>query len=245
MTKLTDEQTLKLRQYYHSILGQQRVFEKMDGNVDRFPVQILDQECQALQNDFPGIVPVFDTQKFFSYRVKDTSYFDVGGINAYLAMALGRLMILIEEPPSSPVIEKREFAFVNEAELRRILERDYIEIQRAFVAQCWKSVIVLCGGAIETILVDLLITHKTSATNTSKSPNKPDIRKWDLADLINVAVELKLVGAGVEKLSHSIRDYRNLVHPGNELRSQLSINPEEAKIALEVLNIMIRDLSNK
>jgi hypothetical protein len=54
---------------------------------------------------------------------------------------------------------------------------------------------------------------------------------------------MKLVTPGVEKLSHSIREYRNLIHPGNEVRNQLHFDAEEARIALEVLSIVHRDLS--
>ena len=61
--------------------------------------------------------------------------------------------------------------------------------------------------------------------------------------MIHVGVELKLVTEGVEKLSHSVREYRNLVHPGNEIKSALSFGKEEARIAVEVLHIIHRDQS--
>ena len=103
--------------------------------------------------------------------------------------------------------------------------------------------VVLSGGAIETILLDLLQHNQSAAMGASKAPKgKPDIARWDLSDLVNVAVELNLVSASVEKLSHSVREYRNLIHPGNELRNKLVFNAEEAKIALEVLHIVHRDL---
>lgn len=145
---------------------------------------------------------------------------------------------------STPVTQTREFAFITDPELRRILERDYIEIQRAFIAQCWKSVIILCGGAIEAILMDLLLQNPSGAQAAAKAPRgRSDISRWDLADLINVSVELRLVTNAVEKLSHPVRDYRNLVHPGNEVRNNLTFGAEEAKIALEVLHIVHRDCS--
>ena len=63
-----------------------------------------------------------------------------------------------------------------------------------------------------------------------------------LKTLIDVSVELKLVSAGVEKLSNPVREYRNLIHPGNEIRSGLTFGAEEAKIALEILHMLHRDL---
>jgi len=85
--------------------------------------------------------------------------------------------------------------------------------------------------------------NKPAAIVSKSAPKESDISRWGLADLINVAVELELVSVGIEKLSHSIREYRNLVHPGNELRNKLAFDSEEAKIAIEVLNILHRDLS--
>jgi hypothetical protein len=74
------------------------------------------------------------------------------------------------------------------------------------------------------------------------APKKPDITKWDLADIIEVAVELSLVPPAVSKLSHPIREYRNLVHPGNEIRTGLVFGREEARIAIDVLGILHREL---
>jgi hypothetical protein len=116
-------------------------------------------------------------------------------------------------------------------------------MQRAYISSCWKSVLILSGGAIEAILLDLLQANQAQALAASKAPGKPDLTRWDLADLINVAVELKLVSDGVEKLSHPVREYRNLVHPGVEVRTGLKFGEQEAKIALEVLHLLHRDLT--
>jgi len=186
---------------------------------------------------------MFDAQKFYSHTASGTRYYDIAGLRSYLSRVIGRLQIESEEPADTPVTERREFAFIRSRDLRRIVERDYAEAQRAFIAECWKSTIVLAGGMIEAILSDLLLANQTLVTGATKAPKNPDISRWDLADLINVAVELKLVSAGVEKLSHPIREFRNLIHPGNEVRNSLQFGAEEAKIALEVLHIVHRGLS--
>jgi hypothetical protein len=243
---MTEEELKKLRTYYHSLLGIQRIFQNASDNrsitIEGTPVNILEGELRRIEADFPGLLEPFTDRNFLSDVSSGRPYFRVEGILAYLASALARLKVEIDVPESTPVTETREFSFINDPELRRVLERDYGEIQRAYIAKCWKSVIILSGGAIEAILTDLLLQDPSRAKAATKAPSKPDITRWDLAELINVSVELGLISPGAEKLSHPVREYRNLVHPGNEIRSGLTFDAEEARIALEVLHIIHRDL---
>lgn len=61
--------------------------------------------------------------------------------------------------------------------------------------------------------------------------------------MIEVAVKENLINGGVATLSHSVREYRNLIHPGVEVRKGIKVEPEEAKIAMNVLDMLIRELS--
>ena len=240
-------QLKKLRQFYYSLLGQQRVLDSISNNfIEAMTILPLEVELQQLHNEFPELIPPFNKEDYFMHlaAATDRRIYDLTGIRSYVAIALGRLQIAIEQPTGMPVTEKRQFAFVSDSALRTIIERDYAEIQKAYISECWKSVIILCGGAIEAILTDLLIQNETAVKAAKSAPKNSDITRWDLSNLIDVAVELPLVSAGIEKLSHSIREYRNLVHPGNELRNKLRFDAEEAKIAVEVLNIVHRDLSH-
>jgi len=242
---MTDAELKKLRAYYRSLLGQQRVYEgvlSQNRMITSGPVALLNDEIRKLCEDFPDLVPSFSPEQHVSHRSTKEVYYRGDGILSYLSTVLGRLEVAIEESETVPVTEIREFGFIRDKDLRKIIERDYLEIQRAYIARCWKSVIILCGSAIETVLTDLLLQDAKRAESASQAP-KHDISRWDLADLINVSVELKGVSGGVEKLSHSIREYRNLVHPGNEIRNKLAFGEEEAKISIEVLHIIHRDLS--
>lgn len=242
------QQTLdKLRSHFHALLNLQRRFEGDEAaryNVDKMSFQLLVSEIKQIEQESPGLLPPF-READFREAARGEAVLAGPTIRSYLAVALGKLRIAVESSEGAPVTEAREFPFVTDAKLRSILERDYQEMQRAFVSQCWKSVIILAGGAIEAILMDLLMqNHKRAKTASNAPKNKPDIGTWVLADLIKVCVELHLVTAGVEKLSDPIREYRNLVHPGNEIRQRLEFGKEEARIAIEVLNIAHRDLSS-
>jgi len=245
---MTEAQTKKLRGFYHSLLGQQRVFDDAASKnqivIANEPVDLLNDEISRVEKEFPNLLPPFRCQDYFSRDSTSGSYYKLAGIRSYLGMILGRLKIAVETATeSAPVTETREFTFVKNLELRKIIERDYVEVQQAYIAKCWKSVIILSGSLIEAVLADLVLQNADRSRAATKAPRDADIRKWDLADLINVSVELGLVSAGVEKLSHPVREYRNLVHPGNEIRNKLTLDAEEAKIAIEVLHIVHRDLS--
>ncbi len=236
------DQLKKLKAYYHSFLEQKKFFDSLKGGTKikgNQPRPML-MEFDLLKKDFPDIIsfdPGYD-------GLKDGLYYDYIAFRGYLAIVIGRLEVAVDQPADIPVTEKRQFTFVNNSNLKAIIERDYEEIQRAFISNCWKSVIILCGGSIEAILTDLLLSNKTTAITAKSAPKENDITRWEFSKLIEVAVELKFVSPGIQKLSHSLREYRNLVHPSNEIRKQLSFNTEEAKIAIEVLHILHRDLSH-
>jgi hypothetical protein len=236
---MDSEQLKKLRQFYSSLLEQQRFLSTLSGgaSIEKIAIRPLLRELKQLNSEFPDLILPLQINE----RVTRYNFISV---MTYLGSAIGRLRIAIEEPTGNPITEKRHFKFISNPDLRTIIERDYDELQRAYISGCWKSVIILCGGAIEAILTDLLVQNETAAKAAKSAPQNSEIIRWDLSNLIDVAVELSLVSDGINKLSHSLREYRNLVHPGNELRTKLRFDAEEARIALEVLNILHRDLSS-
>jgi hypothetical protein len=229
--------------YYHSLVDIKSGLENRGYTSptylqeDRF--YLIACELDEIATDFPDLIPTF-SPNLFKY---DKGGYSTSALITYLGMAISRLKVAVYDQENTPVTETRDFSFVQDSNLRKLLERDYVEIQRAYIAQCWKSVIILSGSAIEVILLDCLKSDPQRAASASKAPNKPDLSRWDLNELIDVCVELDRVKSGVEKLSHSVREYRNLVHPGNEIRNQLDFGQEEARIAVEVLNIVHRDLN--
>ena len=88
-----------------------------------------------------------------------------------------------------------------------------------------------------------LKVDESRAKAANSAPTKTDLARWDLSDLIKVGVELKIVEPSAETLAGVVRQYRNLIHPGNELRNKLSIGRLDAESALNVLRIIHRDLS--
>ena len=130
---------------------------------------------------------------------------------------------------------------ISNRKLLNILERDYRDIQKCLEAECWKAVIILCGGCLEAILYDVLKQREAQALQSTKH-GRGALEDWTLENYIEVATDLGLITRGVESFSHSLRDYRNLVHPLKEIRGNYKIQREEATASFESLKMAIRDL---
>ncbi len=245
---MNQQQLRHLRAHYHAMVGLERTLAAIPSSnatetVDAGIYRMIEKEAVDIERAFPGLLPTFERGNFFSHDSGRGEWYRLHGLRLYVSAAVGRLRGAIEDAGAQPVTQNRTFTYVIDTGVREIIARDYDELQRAYVAKCWKSVIILCGGSIEAVLLDLLKQHEPVAKSASRAPKANDLNRWDLSNLIDVAVELKLVGAGVEKLSHSVREFRNLVHPGVELRSSLSFDQEEARIAIEVLHLLDRELN--
>jgi len=237
----------KIRAYYYTLIDHKDVIDKQKEKfIHNTTVGVLESTFDEIEKNFPGLVPKFNPQEFLSHKYnKDNYYYYPAGISSFIGRAISKIRVEIEESEIIPITEKRNFPFISDNELRKIIERDYMEIQRAFIAQCWKSVIIMCGSAMETILLDLLKQDEENAKSSQKAPEENNLEKWPLNDLIEVAIDLNLVTEGIAKLSHPVREYRNIIHPGNEIRNKIDFDKEEARIAIEVLNILHRDLLKK
>ena len=66
---------------------------------------------------------------------------------------------------------------------------------------------------------------------------------WTLNDFINVARDLNLVGEDVKKFSHALRDFRNYIHPYQQMSSNFDPDEHTAKICWQVLEAAITQLS--
>jgi hypothetical protein len=148
------------------------------------------------------------------------------------------------ERESDQTIYSVDFSFIASAKLRSIAARDWDECQRAFKSKCWKSVLILAGGLVETILLSQLARRKKRALKTkAASGASTDLTRWDLSRLIRAARELKIVPPAVEALPEPLRQYRNLAHPGNEMREKLKFGEPDATTAFHALRAILAGVS--
>ena len=133
-------------------------------------------------------------------------------------------------------MNKQEFDFIADERFREILARDYSELQLCYEAKATKSVLVLSGSIIESILTEYFILFPVN------NLTEKQILGATLNDLIDWAVNEKVISSKEKNLCVVIKEYRNLIHPGREIRKNEKFDFESAKIAKSVLELIIKSI---
>lgn len=112
------------------------------------------------------------------------------------------------------------------------------------------ATIFMCGSILEGILLGIALQNLKDFNQAPNSPKDKDnkvkqFREWSLAQFIDVAYELGLLSLNVKKFSHELRDFRNYIHPCQQLASKFTPNKQTAQLSMQVLNAAIADLSER
>ena len=148
----------------------------------------------------------------------------------------------------------REFSNISvqkiglEGMVSEVIEERIKEIERCYSSAAYLSVIIMAGSTLEGILLGLANQYP-KYFNTAKSSPKDksgkvyELSKWSLSSFIDVAYELELVQHDIQRFSHTLRDFRNYIHPYQQM--SFGFNPREhtAKICLHVLKAAIQEIS--
>ena len=131
-----------------------------------------------------------------------------------------------------------------------ILRQRMDEIRKCLTAKASLSVIFLCGSTLEGILLGVATLRPKEFNQAAGSPKDKtgkvkQFYDWTLNDFINVARELNLLGEDVKKFSHALRDFRNYIHPYEQMSSKFHPDEHTAKICWQVLQAAIVQLSKQ
>jgi hypothetical protein len=135
-----------------------------------------------------------------------------------------------------------------EASLIPILEARFIEAGRSLHAAAPLASIFMCGSVLEGLLLGIALANPRQFNQATCSPKdtagkvKP-FPDWSLAQMIDVACELGYLKIDVKKFSHALRDFRNYIHPFQQMSSQFAPDKHTAEICMQVLRAAIASLS--
>lgn len=123
-------------------------------------------------------------------------------------------------------------------------------IKEAFSCRSSNSflcVVIMCGSILEGLLLGVATKHPKEFNKAAASPRihgkvKP-FYEWKLAEFIDVAYELGILSLDVKKFSHALRDFRNYIHPFEQITSGFNPDEHTADICLQVLKAAMGGIS--
>jgi len=157
----------------------------------------------------------------------------------------------------------RRFEFVHNAELRPVLEQAFADSHDALERGAFGLALILSCGVIEAVLTDALdyvrsqahdasasARHESTASYGETSPKPPAgeggpdarVAAWSFETRIAAAERMGLIRGGCARLPPVARKYRDLTDADGELRADAPVSEREARLAGQVLRVVMRDL---
>jgi hypothetical protein len=124
------------------------------------------------------------------------------------------------------------------------------EALRALSAGAHLSVIFLCGSVLEAVLLGAAQKEPPRFNRASASPKAKDgsvkqFQEWSLAQFIDVACEIDLLKPDVKKFSHGLRDFRNYIHPYEQMVFGFTPDEHTAKLCFQVLKAALASVAGE
>ena len=126
--------------------------------------------------------------------------------------------------------------------------KDRLEEARSCLSHsAYLSAVFQCGSVLEAVLLGAAQKEPERFNRSSGSPKlegkvKP-FHNWTLSELINVAHDVGFVKLDVRKFSHGVRDFRNYIHPYQQIASGFRPDEHTAKICFQVLKAALADVA--
>ncbi len=148
---------------------------------------------------------------------------------------------------------KQEFSQIDISLLKldysfeEIIKQRLNEIELSLNSGASLSVIFLCGSTLEGLLLNIA-TQNPQKFNTSKSAPKngdgkvKQLNEWTLDSLINVSYAVGVIKLDIKKFSHTLKDFRNYIHPKQQASQNFNPDKHTAEISWKVLQATIANL---
>jgi hypothetical protein len=107
------------------------------------------------------------------------------------------------------------------------------------------SAVILCGSVLEGMCLGLGSRSPERANRAFTAHyNRPpkSFPEWKLGEWIVVLGKLGDLSPNVEKFGHALRDFRNYVHPAEQVARGFALDRHTARIGFQVVVAAIEDL---
>ncbi|OQB96327.1 MAG: hypothetical protein BWX81_01467 [Spirochaetes bacterium ADurb.Bin110] len=135
-----------------------------------------------------------------------------------------------------------------DSSVSKIIKLRLKEVETCINSEAPLASILLIGSIMEGILLGMATTYPRQFNQALSAPKDKDTGKvrvfpsWTLNNYIDVAFEAGLLKQDVKKFSHVVRDFRNYIHPYEQMSAQFSPDKQTALICFQVLKAAISQI---
>jgi len=184
------------------------------------------------------------------WKRRDESFSQMAGYGNLNPITVIR-NVLSECPDEVPAPETSKLSFIEDEDFEKTLRLDISAANSSFANSEWKAATVLAGSVVETLLLwrlsdvskDQLKEAAVAEKISEKKFNNPN--EWKLESLIKVSKNLELVNEPTAIQADLARGFRNLIHPGREIRLNQKCSRGTAHSALAAVEHIVEDFSSR
>lgn len=137
-------------------------------------------------------------------------------------------------------VESEQFSFMWSKQRRKAAELYFVQAEDAFNANSAFCALVFYGATLECILLDVLLKNRKRVEEKVKQK----VGDMNFEHLIKAARKMKFISSPSMGFSHSLRLYRNFIHPAR-LLIEKEPKLEDAAAARQLLQIIMAELKAK
>ncbi len=226
---------------------------------DQLPPEMLaglsPEDYAALTVNLAAIRNQLSTWQYADREMRHSTFGPVRGYSN-LNPITGVRQMLSKCPNELPAVGPHGLDFIADERFRTILLRDINSTEQALGNNEYKAAVVLGGSVIEAILLWALGGDDGAALaaalrklqdagemDTRLSADDLTARAWGLADFIKLAEKRRILDPTTVKVAEAAKGFRNLIHPGAEVRDQEPPTLEMARAATAALGFVLRDVA--
>jgi hypothetical protein len=103
---------------------------------------------------------------------------------------------------------------------------------------------------LEGVLLGAALKNPEKFNRSPASPKTPQGKvkqhhDWTLSQLIDVACDVQMLKPDVKTFSHGLRDFRNYIHPYQQMVSGFEPDKHTAKVCFQVLKAALASLAGE
>lgn len=191
-----------------------------------------------------NITAILNSVKSYAISAKNGWELNKNGQN-YIINLLNKIPVSTKSIEFSYIDFKKTIK--DNIQLAELLNSRVNEIEKNISVQAYLSAVIMMGSLLEGFLLYLMNKYTKQANQSRVVPKRQDgttkaINELKLFEMINIAHDLGWIKNNTKRFSHSLRIYRNLVHPYEQLKENEFPDRGTCDICVAVVNAGINEL---